>query len=123
MPVIRGDVQKSVRGVLDGLTTDGWLWPVLHTAIPAAKSRNRLPSTSQIFAPLAVRHHERIVARIRGRDDRASRASRPRAFGPGNSVLICGFFMDGSPVCRGRSASIASAANEIKIERMRHVNG
>ena len=32
-------------------TTSGWQWPVAQTAMPAAKSRNVLPSTSSIMAP------------------------------------------------------------------------
>ena len=35
-------------------TTSGWQWPVATTAIPAAKSRYRLPSTSWTTAPRAV---------------------------------------------------------------------
>ena len=49
-------------------TTCGCAWPVLHTAMPAAKSRKRLPSTSQTCGAASVRHHERIVARVRRRD-------------------------------------------------------
>ena len=33
-------------------TTSGWQWPVAVTAMPAVKSRNRLPSTSSMTAPL-----------------------------------------------------------------------
>src|SRR5450759_2829013 len=32
-------------------TTFGWEWPVVTTAIPAVKSRNRLPSTSVTQQP------------------------------------------------------------------------
>ncbi len=32
-------------------TTSGCAWPVAQTAIPATKSRNRLPSTSQTSVP------------------------------------------------------------------------
>ena len=32
-------------------TTSGWLWPVELTAMPAAKSRNTLPSMSSTAQP------------------------------------------------------------------------
>ena len=51
------------------LTTSGCEWPVALTAMPAAQSRKRLPSTSSTTDALAARHHQRIAARVGRRDD------------------------------------------------------
>ena len=45
-------MEELVRGVLDGLHHLRVAWPVLQTAMPAAKSRKRLPSTSHTSTPL-----------------------------------------------------------------------
>ena len=45
---------ESIRRLASGSLRRprGWQWPVATTAIPAAKSRNVLPSTSSTIAPL-----------------------------------------------------------------------
>ena len=53
---------------LTAWTTTGWLWPVLHTAMPAMKSRKRLPSTSQTSVPRPCDMTNGIVARVGGGD-------------------------------------------------------
>ena len=44
------------------------------TAMPALKSRKRLPSTSSTMAPSPRSDHQRIAARVGRRDDSASRS-------------------------------------------------
>ena len=50
-------------------TTCGWQWPVLQTAIPEVKSRNRLESTSSTQSPLGLFNDQRIDAGIGLRDE------------------------------------------------------
>src|SRR5437868_4637805 len=72
-------------------TTLGWEWPVVTTAIPAVKSRNRLPSTSVTQQPLPrsmTNGYDRVKL---GDIALASRAISSAAFGPGRGVLISGF--------------------------------
>jgi hypothetical protein len=46
-----GDVDQLGGLLLDGRNHLGWQWPVEITAMPAAKSRNSLPSTSSTRMP------------------------------------------------------------------------
>src|SRR5579863_7066698 len=72
-------------------TTFGCEWPVEATAIPAVKSRNRLPSTSvtQQPSPLSITNgYERVKL---GDIALASRAIRAAALGPGSGDVISGF--------------------------------
>ena len=48
-------------------TTRGWQCPTFVTAIPAVKSRKRLPSRSSIIAPLRPADDQRIDPRVRRR--------------------------------------------------------
>ena len=71
-------------------TTFGWECPVEQTAIPAAKSRKRLPSTSVTTSPdpdSATSGYARVSE---GLATASSRAMSARAFGPGSSVWMCG---------------------------------
>src|SRR5258708_6374034 len=67
-------------------TTLGWEGPVVTTAMPAVKSRNRLPSTSgnQHPSPLSMTNgYERVKL---GDIARAARAITVAALGPGVGV-------------------------------------
>src|ERR1700693_2132278 len=67
-------------------TTRGWQCPVETTAMPAAKSRNTLPSTSSTIAPrpdLATKGYPRGYE---GETNCASRAITSLALGPGRGV-------------------------------------
>ena len=44
-------MEKLPAWSLMAATTCGWQWPVVVTAMPAVKSRNRLPSTSVTQQP------------------------------------------------------------------------
>jgi hypothetical protein len=44
-------MEELTRLLADGGDDLGWEWPVEQTAIPAAKSRKRLPSTSVTIIP------------------------------------------------------------------------
>src|SRR5689334_18903639 len=71
-------------------TTFGCECPVVTTAMPAVKSRNRLPSTSVTQHPRPwsmTNGYERVKL---GDIDLASRAMSSAAFGPGSGVLISG---------------------------------
>src|SRR4029077_8986318 len=71
-------------------TTCGCECPVELTAIPAAKSRKRLPSMSSTVRP-SPRTGTIGYARGRLGDVQvSSKATWARAFGPGSSVTICG---------------------------------
>ena len=73
------------------LTTSGCEWPVELTAMPAAQSRNTLPSTSSTIAPDAALDDQRIAARVRRRDDRrVALDDAPWPCGPGSGVLMSG---------------------------------
>src|SRR5829696_7928616 len=87
-------------------TTRGWAWPVEQTAMPALKSRNRLPSTSSSTAPVPRRG---TIGYARGRDGlvtAASRASTRRPSGPGTSVLRSGTGRAGSSQARFTGAPL-----------------
>src|SRR6266699_956645 len=74
-------------------TTFGWQCPVEHTAIPAAKSRKALPSTSSTIAPcprLATSGYSRVYD---GDMNLASCSSTRLAFGPGSAVTSRGVFI------------------------------
>src|SRR4030095_15261747 len=58
--------------------------------MPAAKSRNRLPSTSQTSTPRPCDITNGCSRGYEGDTTLASRASTARALGPGNSVRIAG---------------------------------
>src|SRR5450759_2664108 len=71
-------------------TTCGWLWPVELTAIPAAKSRKRLPSMSSTTRP-SPRTGTIGYARGRLGDVQVlSYTTWALALGPGISVTRCG---------------------------------
>ena len=53
--VARAVVQDVVDLPVDGGVDSGWAWPAATTAMPALKSRKRLPSTSSITRPRARR--------------------------------------------------------------------
>src|SRR5262249_17265683 len=71
-------------------TTLGWQWPVALTAMPAVKSRNRLPSTSSITAPLPRAQTSGEMRVYDGDMYCSSRPGSSRAFGPGGAVLTSG---------------------------------
>src|ERR1700704_2629289 len=95
-------------------TTLGWEWPVVTTAMPAVKSRNRLPSTSvtQHPSPLSM---TKGYARVKlGDIARASRAISAAAFGPGSGVLMRGF-------TSGENNSVVTLTKEqVRILNARH---
>ena len=79
----------------------GGQWPVEFTAIPALKSRNRLPSTSSSAAPLAALRHQRVGARQRRAGHRrVALAALALRRGPGSSVRMSGTGPVGSPATR-----------------------
>ena len=65
------------------LTTLGWQCPALVTAIPAVKSRKRLPSRSSTIAPFARLMTSGYMRVYDGDMTRSSRASHSAARGPG----------------------------------------
>src|SRR5438477_3316948 len=72
-------------------TTFGCEWPVVTTAMPAVKSRNRLPSTSVTQQPWPrsiTKGYDRVKL---GDIAFASRAMSSAALGPGSGVLSSGF--------------------------------
>src|SRR6266568_2481851 len=72
-------------------TTRGCEWPVVLTAMPAVKSRNRLPSTSVTQQPWPrsiTKGYERVKL---GDIALASRAISSAALGPGSGVFSSGF--------------------------------
>src|SRR5579864_6791038 len=72
-------------------TTLGCECPVVTTAMPAVKSRNRLPSTSVTQQPCPrsmTKGYERVKL---GDMALASRAMSSAALGPGSGVLMSGF--------------------------------
>src|SRR5262245_27440058 len=74
-------------------TTSGCECPVELTAIPAAPSRNRLPSTSSTIAPsprAMTKGYERVYD---GDTTAPSRSISALARGPGNEVLMSGAFI------------------------------
>src|SRR6185312_8108555 len=71
-------------------TTSGWQWPVDVTAMPAVKSRKRLPSTSSMTAPLPRATTSGEMRVYDGETERASRASNACALVPGKGVWIWG---------------------------------
>src|SRR5712692_2473364 len=71
-------------------TTRGWECPVVTTAMPAVKSRNRLPSTSVTQQPLPWSITNGYARVKLGDIARASRAISSAAFGPGSGVRING---------------------------------
>src|SRR5271154_3388869 len=71
-------------------TTSGWQWPVDATAMPAVKSKKRLPSTSSIVEPKPRATTKGYIRVYDGDITRASRASQAAAFGPGKPVTSCG---------------------------------
>ena len=86
----RGDVDE-LRPPAPGSprVTFGCAWPVEQTAMPAAKSRKRLPSTSATDLGAGL-GDERVGAGRDGLATASSRAMIARAFGPGSSVTMCG---------------------------------
>src|SRR5256885_15455193 len=71
-------------------TTLGCEWPVVTTAMPAVKSRKRLPSTSVTQQP-CPRSMTNGEARVKLADIAfESRSMRAAALGPGSGVLISG---------------------------------
>src|SRR5437588_7907076 len=71
-------------------TTRGCEWPVVTTAMPAVKSRKRLPSTSVTQQP-CPRSMTKGYARVKlGDIALESRSMSAAAFGPGSGVLISG---------------------------------
>src|ERR1035437_8166149 len=129
-------------------TTSGWQWPVELTAIPAAKSRNSLPSTSVMRTPrplLANSGHDRVYL---GEMSRPSASTAARAFGPGTvqtslgpycacnsclvmvqsprQILLCGrrgmfkrMRRGHGSHCEGSSSSTRPGGREIEGETMR----
>src|SRR5713226_1771185 len=88
-------------------TTFGWQCPVEHTAIPAAKSRKALPSTSSTIAPcprLATSEYSRVYD---GDMNFASCSSTRFAFGPGSAVTSRGVFTS-------KVVGMSSSMEEIK---------
>jgi hypothetical protein len=82
MPVIGGDVQKIVRGVLDCLHD-------LRVGVPGADDADAAHEIEVAVAvhvpdlrPAALRHDERIVARVGRRGDRAVARDERRGAGP-----------------------------------------
>ena len=71
-------------------TTCGWQCPVFVTAMPAVKSRNRLPSTSTITHPLPCSTTSGYTRVYDPDTYTVSRASNSAAFGPGSGVVTCG---------------------------------
>src|SRR5690242_20025835 len=83
-------------------TTFGWECPVVSTAMPAVKSRKRLPSTSVTQHPRPwsmTKGYERVKL---GDIAFASRAMSSAAFGPGSFVLMSGLVTGGKD--NGRDA-------------------
>ena len=81
---------SSAACSLIAATTCGCEWPVLVTAMPAAKSRKRLPSMSSTVRPSP---RTGTIGYARGRLGEVhawSNATWARAFGPGSSVVISG---------------------------------
>src|SRR3989454_7051233 len=71
-------------------TTRGCEWPVVTTAMPAVKSRKRLPSTSVTQQP-CTRSMTKGCARVKlGDIALESRSMSAAALGPGSGVLISG---------------------------------
>src|ERR1035437_3807022 len=71
-------------------TTSGWQWPVEVTAMPALKSRNKLPSISSIVQPLPRTGTTGYARGTLGEVHWRSNSRWTRAFGPGSSVTMCG---------------------------------
>jgi hypothetical protein len=87
-------------------TTFGWAWPVAQTAMPAAKSRNRLPSTSVTTMPepdSATSGYARVSD---GLATASSRAMISRAFGPGSSVTMRGAVGSEAAACEGLASMV-----------------
>src|SRR5262245_27326731 len=71
-------------------TTSGCEWPVEFTAMPAAQSRKRLPSTSSTVDPLPRSMTSGYPRVYEGETTARSRSMSALAFGPGSGVLMCG---------------------------------
>jgi hypothetical protein len=70
------------------LTTSGCEWPVEFTAMPAAQSRNRLPSTSSTVAPDPRSMTSGYPRVYDGETTLLSRSMIALALGPGSGVLM-----------------------------------
>src|SRR2546429_9601584 len=71
-------------------TTRGCEWPVVTTAMPAVKSRKRLPSTSVTQQPRPRSMTKGYVRVKLGDIALESRSMSAAALGPGSGVLISG---------------------------------
>jgi len=69
MPVIGGNMQEFIRGLLDGLDHGRMAVPGAANGDARGKVQEAVAVDIPDFSPLAVRHHEGVVARIGRRDD------------------------------------------------------
>src|SRR6267142_4743644 len=94
--------------------------------MPAAKSRNRLPSTSQTSTPRPCDITNGCSRGYEGDTTSASRAKTARALGPGNSVRMAGrlsesLFMRLTSLARTTDAELSLIDVHHRHERCRFV--
>src|SRR5437870_12465340 len=88
--------------------------------MPAAKSRNRLPSTSHTSTPRPCDITNGYSRGYEGDTTSASRARTARAFGPGNSVRMAGWlslFMRLTSLAREMDAEFSSIGGHHRHEQ------
>jgi hypothetical protein len=71
VPVVGRDVQEPIRGILDGLHHGGVTVSGAAHGDAGGEIQKSIAVDIPNFRTLAVRHHKRIVARIRWRDDKS----------------------------------------------------